>query len=188
MPTHPDPPHGLRPQRSKYFSASLFDLAISSFSFSPLTTTLLSSEQPTLPPSLVSMTPRPALTSSITRSTGSQLLSRRGCIGPATSPDRLPHPAGLLPSFVPLVASFVSLVSVLLEFPLLVDRLSASVVESDSAAIPMDSVTSNVQPLSYPVSLPSPQVHVQAALPSLPGIDNWKQPLGSEAFWVSPIN
>lgn len=65
------------------------------------------------------------------------------------------------------MASSVSLASALFELPLLVDHLSASGVEPDSAADPMDSITPAVEPLPPPFPVSSPQVHIQAALPSL---------------------
>lgn len=58
------------------------------------------------------------------------------------------------------MASSVSLVTAPFELPLFVHRPSASVVEPDSAAIPIDSITFDVQPWPSSVPLSTPQVRI----------------------------
>lgn len=87
------------------------------------------------------------------------------------------HPS----SAVSLVAASVFLVSFSsapLELSLLVDYPSAGVVEPESAAVPIDSITSDVQPQPHPVLSSFSQDHFHALSPILPDILSREWPPG----------
>lgn len=123
---------------------------------------------------------------SITRSAGFQPLSWPGrpvWLRLSVCP---PHTAGFPPSTVSLKAFSVFLVPASLEHPLFADHPPASVVEPDLDTIPTSLTRSDAKTKTSPVPLSSPQVHIQAVLPSYPDPDNREWPHGWESRLCEP--
>lgn len=182
MAVHPIHPYSLRFQHTRSPLTSSADLTASSVLLVPPSPSRLTSNHPPLPPFLVSMPPRPSLSSLISRPVGSRPSSRRGrfvllrlSVGPF-------HSAGLPSSFEPFVASYLPLVpppSAFIERPSLVDHPSVNILEFELATISMNSLSSEIQSLLSPLIGSSACVVVND-LPSPPDLQNWEWPIGWE--------